>query len=136
MRWKLKVPYEGVDQTLTGSGPIIANGVLYLSIASMMHGYSDVSAFDASSGKVLWRHRVEGTGIVIRQDVTSDMTAGLVLQAATPEILYGTTYTGTITTARVTLIALNATNGQELWHQSRPSSATPEYGYSQVVCCV
>lgn len=133
LRWKLKVPYAEADQGVAGYGPLIANGVLYLSIASMAHGYSDVSALDISNGNVLWQQRYEGTGIMIRDDPASDMTAGLVLQAATSEILYGTTYTGTVNSAQVTIFALKAKTGQELWRKSRPSAATPEYGYSQVV---
>ncbi len=127
LRWRFKVDYQSANLNLVGD-QLLANGTMYLSEASGVGGYSIVTALDASTGRMRWQRRYNGTGTVIR-DQPSDVAAGLTLEAATGDVLYGTTFTGKIDSPTTTLFAISAKSGAVLW-QKRISTDDEQPDYS------
>ena len=126
LRWQYKVDYQSANLNLVGD-QLLANGTVYLSEASGVGGYSIMTALDASTGAVRWQQRYNGTGTVIRNQ-PSDVAAGITLEAATNEVLYGTTFTGKIDSPTTTLFAINAKSGAVLW-QKKISTANEQPDY-------
>jgi outer membrane protein assembly factor BamB len=114
LRWRFKVHYQSQDLSLVGGDQLVANGRVYLSEASGVNGYTLITALDASTGMMLWKHRYDGTGILYYNHYI-DAAAGLLLEGATGEALYGTTFTGQGDQAITTLFAISAKNGSLLW---------------------
>ncbi|HLH60263.1 MAG TPA: PQQ-binding-like beta-propeller repeat protein [Ktedonobacteraceae bacterium] len=115
LRWRFKVDYATANLNLLGN-PLLADGTVYLSEAENAKGYSIVTALDALTGTTRWQHRYNETGIATRDHLV-DAAAGLTLEAATNEVLYGTTYTGRIGAAVTTLYAINTKSGAVLWQK-------------------
>ncbi|HJT60012.1 MAG TPA: PQQ-binding-like beta-propeller repeat protein [Ktedonobacteraceae bacterium] len=132
LRWRFKVDYQSANLNLVGD-QLIANGTVYLSEASGTGGYSIVTALDASTGAVRWQQRYNGTGTLIRNQ-PSDVAAGITLEAATNEVLYGTTFTGKIDSPVTTLFAINAKSGVVLWEKKiSTANEQPDYLAGAVV---
>ncbi len=114
LRWRFKVQYQSQDLSLVAGDQLIANGRVYLSEASGVNGYTLVTALDAVTGTMLWKHRYNGTGISYYGHYI-DPTVGILLEGATAEALYGTISTGQGDQASTTIFAISAKNGSVLW---------------------
>ena len=114
LRWRFKVQYQSQDLSLVAGDQLIANGRVYLSEASGVNGYTLVTALDALTGTMLWKHRYNGTGISYYGHYI-DPTVGILLEGATGEALYGTISTGQGDQALTTIFAISAKNGSVLW---------------------
>ncbi|HEY6287388.1 MAG TPA: PQQ-binding-like beta-propeller repeat protein [Ktedonobacteraceae bacterium] len=116
LRWRFKVHYQSQDLSLVAGDQLIANGRVYLSEASAVNGYTLVTALDAVTGTMLWKHRYNGTGISYFGHYI-DPTVGILLEGATGETLYGTIFTGQGDQAITTIFAISAKNGSVLWEK-------------------
>ncbi len=132
LRWRYKVHYGESNMNLVGGLLLVANGSVYLSETSAEQGYSIVTALDASTGRIKWQQRYDGTGIAVMNRLV-DVSAGLRLQATTNDVLYGITYTGKIQAVQLTIFAINAQNGHLLWRKSGPAIGSEQYGGAQIV---
>lgn len=113
LRWRFKVHYQSDDLNLAGD-QLVANGRVYLSEASGVNGYTLVTALDALTGTMLWKQRYNGTGISYYGHYI-DPAVGILLEGATGEALYGTTFTGQGDQAITTIFAISVKNGSVLW---------------------
>lgn len=130
LRWHFKVGTAHLELT----GQLLMHGSVYLSEASITDGYSMVIALDASTGKIQWQHRYNGTGIALGQKHSSDYATGLQLQAGTDQTLYSSSSTIKNGVATLMLSALSAKDGTSIWQNS--AKTNEQVVGAQVVNCV
>jgi len=113
VRWRVKL--HDTPQLGVTANPLIANGTIYLSEASIADGYSEITAFHAATGKVVWQHHYTGTGTATGEKNITDFATGLQLQAATSVMLYSTNFTRKQGIATLTLSAVSIKDGSPVW---------------------
>ncbi len=124
--WRFKL--DDTPQLAITANPIIINGAIYISEASITNGYSILTALNASTGKMQWQRRYNDTGISSIQKQGGNFATGLQIQAATNEAIYATSLTIKNDVPTLSLFAINAADGSPIWQTSLHASEQVQGG--------
>jgi outer membrane protein assembly factor BamB len=121
IRWRMRLgsvdnlAVNSSEYLVMSGGPVIANGIVYVSEASTAGGYSEIIARNAATGNEIWQHQYTGTGTASGAKHNRDFTTGLQLQTAANGVLYANDFMRQHGTSTLTLFAISGTDGSIKW---------------------
>ncbi len=128
IRWSMRLgsadnmAINNSEYLVMSGGPVIANGIVYVSEASTAGGYSEIIARDAATGNEIWQHRYTGTGIENGAKHNTDFATGLQLQTAANGMLFANDFMRQHGTSTLTLSAISAVDGSIKWQTTAKTS--------------